>query len=194
MVWNLGTLQPGEQKIVELKTNCAQITPKAMNVAVGTADPELRVQVESAIEINGLPAFRLEINDTADPLLVGDKTQYRIDVRNVGTVIGNQVGLTAKVPKELKVTNVNGPSLPQLDGNQITFPPVDSLRPGESVTYTVDAVALDPGDVRFQVEFTSLTLKEPIIEEENTTICEPTTKKTPSEPGRPIEALHRRPQ
>lgn len=170
VVWQLGTLQPGEQKIVQVKTSCARMTPKALNVAVATSDPGLRVQSESAIEINGLPAFRLEVQDLQDPVEVGGKTLYRIDVRNTGTLAGSQVRITATVPKQLKVTNANGPSQPRIDGTEVEFPPVDSLPPGQKLTYTIEAQALEPGDVRFRAKLTSSTSSEPVIEEESTNI------------------------
>ena len=124
---------------MQVKTNCAKLTPKALNVAVGMADPGLQVQAESAIEINGLPAFRLEMQDLNDPVEVGGKTQYRIDVLNTGTMPGNQVQIRATVPKQLKVTNANGPSQPTITADEVIFPPVDSVPPGQKLSYTIEA-------------------------------------------------------
>jgi hypothetical protein len=105
VVWNLGTLQPGEQKIVQVETNCGKMTPKALNVVVATAKSGLRIQTESAIVINGLPAFRMEVQDSQDPIMVGGKTQYRIDVLNQGTLAGKQLQVTVTIPKHRRQGN-----------------------------------------------------------------------------------------
>lgn len=186
VVWNLGTLQPSEQKIVQVKTNCAKMTPKALNVAVATSDPGLQVQAESPIEINGLPAFRLEVQDLSDPIEVGALTQYRIEVLNQGTLAGNQVQITATIPKQLKVTNANGPSQPRITAGEVVFPPVDSVPPGQKLNYTIEAQAMEPGDVRFRVKLTSSTSSDPVIEEESTNIyAAPATGTKPATPPAP---------
>jgi uncharacterized repeat protein (TIGR01451 family) len=183
VVWNLGTLQPGEQKAVQVKTNAVKMTPKALHVAVATADPGLKAQAESAIEINGLPAFRMEVSDRDDPVEVGGRTGYRIEVTNQGSLPGNQVTVAAVVPPQLRVVTANGPAQPRIEAGRVTFPPVDSLPPGQKMVYTVEVQALQAGDVRFRVELTSSTLTEPVIEEESTNVYAPPPGGTAAAPG-----------
>jgi uncharacterized repeat protein (TIGR01451 family) len=173
VVWNLGTLQPRDQKVVHVTTRCLRIAPRVVNVAVATADPGLQVQAEAPVEIRGLPAFRLEVVDTDDPVEVGSRTTYRIDVTNQGSLPGNQIEIMALVPAEMKIINVNGPSTPRIEGQRITFAPVDSLAPQQMLRYTVEVEALRPGDVRFRAELRSSTLSGPVIEEESTNVYAP---------------------
>ena len=69
----------------------------------------------------------------------------------------------------------NGPLQPRITGQQIAFPPVDSLPPGQKLTYTVEVEAVKAGDARFRVELRSATLKEPVVDEESTTIRRPSS-------------------
>jgi uncharacterized repeat protein (TIGR01451 family) len=171
VVWALGALQPGEQKIVQVKTNAAKMTPKALNVAVATADPGgLKVQDESDIQILGVPALRLEVQDIEDPIEVGGQTTYRIDVLNQGSLPATNVQIKAVVPKQMKVLNSAGPTQPQITGNELLFPAVTQLPVGQKLSYSVVVQGLEPGDVRFHVELTSTELKEPVVEEESTNI------------------------
>jgi uncharacterized repeat protein (TIGR01451 family) len=179
VLWNLGTLGPREEKLVQLTTRCLKIAPRALNVAIATADPGLQVQDEAAVEIRGLPAFRLEVVDVDDPIEVGGKTAYKIDVTNQGSLPGNQVEIRALVPRQMKVINANGPSQPRVEGQQVLFPPVDSLQPGQTLNYSVEVQALEPGDVRFRVELRSATLSSPVIEEESTTVVAPAAGTAP---------------
>ena len=45
----------------------------------------------------------------------------------------------------------------------MTFEALPRLDPGQSVTWTVEARAENPGDVRFRVDLTSETLTEPVV-------------------------------
>jgi uncharacterized repeat protein (TIGR01451 family) len=173
VVWNVGTLQPREEKVLQVTTRCTQITPRTVNVAVATADPGLRVQAEAPLEIRGVPAFRLEVVDVDDPIEVGAKTTYKIDVTNQGSLPGNAVRITATVPPQMRVIGANGPTKPDIQGQVVSFPPVDGLQPKQTLHYTVDVEALRSGDVRFRVELRSATLSEPVIEEESTNIYSP---------------------
>lgn len=171
VIWNVGRLEPKQQKLLQVTTKCLKLTPRALNVAVVTADPNVQVRAEAPIEIRGLPAFRLEVVDVDDPVEVGAKTTYRIDVTNQGSLPGDQVEIIAIVPKEMKVINANGPSQPKFDGLRVVFPPVDSVKPGQTLNYAVEVQALEPGDVRFRAELRSQTLGTvPVIEEESTHI------------------------
>lgn len=194
VVWNLGNLQPRESRTVNVTTKCLKLARQTTNVAVATANPAgiqappdapvLKVQAEAAIEIGGLPAFRLEVVDVDDPIEVGGQTTYRIDVTNQGSLPGTQVGIIAIVPPEMQILKANGPGQPRIEGQKITFPPVDSVPPNGQVSYTVDVKALKEGDVRFRVELRSLTLgTQPVIEEESTRIYAPIPGGAPPRPA-----------
>jgi uncharacterized repeat protein (TIGR01451 family) len=188
VVWNVGTLQPREEKLVQVTTRAGKLTPRTVNVAVATADPGLRVQAEAALEIRGVPAFRLEVKDIDDPIEVGARTTYTIDVTNQGSLPGNGVQITALVPAQMRLIGANGPSKPDIQGQKVTFPAVDGLQPKQTLHYTVDVEALQAGDARFRVELRSATLSEPVIEEESTNIYAPAPGAGPARPAAPPPA------
>jgi uncharacterized repeat protein (TIGR01451 family) len=180
VVWNVGTLQPGEQKVLNLTTRCDGMIEKALNVAVATADPGLQVQAEAPIEILGLPAYRLEVVDIDDPVEVGKTTKYQIDVLNQGSLPGNQVQIVAIIPPQMRVVSAQGPSAYRIEGQRVLFAPVDSLPAGQKLNYTVEVEAVQIGDVRFRIELQSSTLREVVIEEESTRIYQPLTGNRPA--------------
>src|SRR5262249_48929941 len=128
--------------------------------------------------ILGVPAFLLEVSKAGDPVAVGGKVTYRIAVTNTGTLPANQVEIVATVPEQMKVINSTGPSSGRAQGNQVIFPAVNGLQSKQTLNYTIEAQALQPGDVRFQVELRSASLREPVIKEESTNIFVP-----PNGPG-----------
>ena len=131
-----------------------------------------------------MPAFHLEVHDLTDPVEVGGKTTYRIEVQNQGTLAGTKVEIIADVPPQFKILNAIGPGKATFDGNHIRFPAVDTLPPGQSLSYTIDVQGLQPGDVRFKVEMHSATLSSPISAEESTTIYGQAAPPPPAGPTR----------
>jgi len=173
VVWNVGALPPKGQKVVQVTARCKQLAPRAVNTAVVTAEPNLQEQAEAVLEIRGLPAFSLEVTKLGDPVLVGGKVVYKIVVTNTGSLPGNQIQITANVPKEMTVGTTDGPSNARIEGNRVIYPPVDGLQSRQAFTYTIEAAAQQPGDVRFQAELRATGLTEPVSKQESTNIYPP---------------------
>jgi uncharacterized repeat protein (TIGR01451 family) len=170
VVWNVGALAAREQKVVQVTGKCLRTTPRAVNLAVVTADPGLEERAEAALEIRAVPAYALDVQKTGDPVAVGGRVSYRITVTNTGSLPGNQIDIRVVMPKELQVLNTDGPAKGRVDGNTVVFPIVDSLPPKQTFTYTIDAQGLQPGDVRVRVELRTSTLRDPLLKEQSTTI------------------------
>jgi uncharacterized repeat protein (TIGR01451 family) len=173
VVWNLGNLPARAQRSLQVNARCISLSPRVVNSAVVTAEPGLQEQAEAALEIRGLSAYSLDVAKAGDPVVVGGRITYKITVLNTGSLPGNQVQITATVPRQLHVLSLDGPSKPALDGNRVAFPPVDGLQPRQSFVYTIEAQALQPGDVRFHVELRDATQREPVVKEQSTNIVPP---------------------
>lgn len=185
VIWQLGNLGVGERRTVTLVTRCDKVSPASKQRAIVTAEPvvesnvrrvsieQLQAESEATVEIRGLPAFKLNVVDKDDPVQVGNRTSYRIDVTNQGSLRGTQVEITAQVPKEMKIVRTNGPSEFQIKGQQVKFKPRDGLEPGQTWSYFIDVEAKQAGDARMKVELKSSLLSTPVRSEQSTQIFEP---------------------
>jgi uncharacterized repeat protein (TIGR01451 family) len=185
VAWTIASLPPGQSKTLELKTNCAKLIAKGMNVATAKTDIGLQVQAEAPIEITGLAVLKVKVRDTADPVAVGGRTSYEIDVINRGTLAGSKLELIATVPPQMKVVGTRGPTQPKVEGDKVIFPALDSLPPGQQIKYGVDVQALQPGKALFQVDVRGPALREPLLEQESTTIYDPNGAATTSSIAEP---------
>jgi uncharacterized repeat protein (TIGR01451 family) len=174
VVWTLNGIGANSEKILQVTTRTAKAPGKTLHSVTATADPNLRATDEKPLEILGLAALRLEAVDIGDPAEVGKQVTYQVEVTNTGSLPANQVEIKAYIPDEMKVLAAPGPSLFTLDKNVVTFAKVDALPAGKSLRYTIEVQALKAGDVRFRVELRSLALQAPVMEEESTTIVDPT--------------------
>jgi uncharacterized repeat protein (TIGR01451 family) len=173
VVWNLGTLGSKQERTVQVTTRCLRLTPRALNVAVATADGGIEVQAQAPLEIQGVPAVRLQVVDFDNPLEVGARTTYKINVTNQGSLPGSKIEVVAQVPQQMRIITADGPSKPKIVGQRVEFPPADGLASKETWTYSVTVEALQPGDLRFKVELRTSTLQEPLVEEKSTTVFAP---------------------
>jgi uncharacterized repeat protein (TIGR01451 family) len=173
VVWNLGPLAGRESKTLQVTGRCDRIAARALNTAVASADPGIQEQAQSTLEIRGIPAFALEINKMGDPVAVGGKITYRVNVTNTGSLPANQVEVSAIIPSQLKVTATNGPTTPRTEAGKIVFPALDALQPKQVLSYTIEAQGVQPGDARFRVELRAGSLTDPVTKEESTNVFVP---------------------
>ncbi len=175
VTWSLGNLKAHESATVQLTASCDRLTQAAVAVATVTADPGLQAENRATIKVMGLPAFRVEVVDLVDPVPLGDKTTYKIDVTNQGTLAGDQVRIVAFVPPEMTFLSATGPSKFKIEdnGQKIVFDPVDAVGPRQNLTYQVEVRADKEGNAVFKVQMSAATLSRPVEEQEPTTIFKP---------------------
>ncbi len=125
---------------------------------------------EACTEWTGHPALLIEVIDTVDPLLIGDKTTYEIQITNQGTARDTNVGLNVNVPAELKIVSASGSTNGTISGNAISFAPYPVLQAKEVINFRVVTEAVTTGDSRFRVKMNSDLLKTPVPEEESTQV------------------------
>jgi uncharacterized repeat protein (TIGR01451 family) len=176
VVWGLGSMKPGEQRRLQLTTTATRLAEQVRQVAVAAArvgdssGAAIQAQSEASLSIQGLPAFKLSVVDGPDPVEVGGTTTYKIDVINQGSLPGTQVQLTAILPSQMRLLGARGATQNRVDGQRVVFAPLESLAPGQTVTYTLQAEAVEGGDARFRAELTSSTLRLPLVKEESTNV------------------------
>jgi uncharacterized repeat protein (TIGR01451 family) len=178
VVWNLGALAPRQERVLQVTARCLRIARQAVNVAIASADPGIQERAEAGLEILGLPAFRLEVIDVDEPVELNGRTSYKISVTNQGSLPGTGVEIVALAPPQMRVLDARGPTQARVgeataEGQQIVFPAVESLAPGQTLNYAVDVQAVQAGTARFRVELRATTLERPVVEEEPTTIYAP---------------------
>jgi uncharacterized repeat protein (TIGR01451 family) len=176
--WNLPELKPREQKTFKLTVTTAKLTSRAaFTVAVladainGTqlvGDP-LGAKAETAVAIIGTPALVLNVASPPASVEVGKRVTFQISVKNQGTVSARTIEVTGYAPPQLKAIRGTGQVEGRIDATgKITFPAVDELKPGATLTLTVEVEGSQLGDARFRTEVKAAHLSK-ILQEEQTT-------------------------
>lgn len=170
VMWNVGTLNPGEAKTVAMTVRPSTIgSYKSNATAMATCAAQVAADCQAGIE--GIPAILVEVVDNPDPVAVGDETTYTIIVTNQGSSADSNVKVACTMPDGEQFVSAGGASMGSAQGQQVVFAPIATLAPKASVTFTVRIKAVKPaGDVRFMTDVSSDQFKTPIREMESTTL------------------------
>lgn len=164
---SLGTIPPGESRKARVAFTPTQ--GGVVNVSVrARAHCADAVTASASTTVQTIAALLLDLTDRDDLVRLGEQTVYTITVKNQGSGADKNVRVVATIPKQMEFVRAGGPTEGKRNGEKVTFAPLPTLAPGESVTWTIDVLAVQASDVRFRVELTSDTLTEPALETEPT--------------------------
>jgi len=138
-----------------------------------------------------IPALKLEVIDTKDPIPVGGTTTYLITAINQGSTPQTDMKVIATFEPETEYVSSGSPTRGTLHGKDIVeFSPLPQLTPKAKATWQVVLKAIAPGDLRFAVWLKSGQLRRPVRETEATTsytVSGSTAAKPPATPAVRLE-------
>jgi len=177
--WKLPELRAGDQKTFRLSVTALKLSDRAAltvsvlgdaNNGTRTVGEPLGAKAETAVAIIGTPALVLELATPAGLVEVGKRVSFQVRVKNQGTVSARNVEVNAFAPPELKA--IRGAASPGADvasidaTGRVTFTIVEELRPGATITFTIDVDAVQAGDARFRAEVRAAHLTNALKEEQ----------------------------
>jgi len=191
VLWQYPKLAVGESKRVEIECLCLQPAKKACSLvkvtAVGEGSSRELVAVgEHCVEIAARSAaaspgataaaprenLQMEILSTANPVREGTGITFQIVVKNNAAVPDEQVALRVRFPPELTpdTSEVQANVQVRAVGNELQFEPVATLRPAESLPFTIPATANRSGQARIDASLVSRNMPQGIQKTETVEI------------------------
>ena len=99
-VWNLGTLEAGAEKTLNVALN-ASVAGRHCNSATVATTEGLTQTAEACTVWTGVGALLLETLDNPDPIQVGETTTYTVRVTNQGTAADTDIKMTVRFSPEI---------------------------------------------------------------------------------------------
>lgn len=165
-VWKLRELKAGEK--VTFNITLTTCTPGFFVNRVSVTNCEAcNSCCEFGTQWKGRPALDACVESSENPICVGETTRFRIVVTNKGQESDSNVNVVVNFPAELAPVSANGATAAQVNGQTVTFAPVATLSPRQTVEYYVTVKANGRGDLRPKVQVSSDFIKNPITEEES---------------------------
>jgi uncharacterized repeat protein (TIGR01451 family) len=174
VVWNLGTLKPGESRVLKMETLARSRSAGVTHTATATAEPDQSASASATIEILGVPASNLQVKGDVNPAEVNKEITYSVKVTNPGSLPARNVRLSVKLSPELSAVGamVNEAKF-DTKANTVEFAPVAALERGQELNFKLKVRAKKAGDARCRVEMRSDTSPQPETDEVTTTVIDP---------------------
>lgn len=168
-VWRLRELKPGEK--VNFSISLTTCNPGCFTNRVTVTNCEqCNDCTEFTTRWKGRAALNACVVTSDNPICIGERTSYTIDVVNQGSESDDNVVVVVKFPNELKPVSVCGDVRGKISGQTVTFDSFQNLRPRQVLSYRIDAEAKSSGDARLNVEVSSDATKTPIVQQESTIV------------------------
>jgi uncharacterized repeat protein (TIGR01451 family) len=152
------TVEPGDISLAAVARSVCARTELAIAEDTGVAE----------LVIVGAPALQLEVIDSVDPVAVGGETIYEIQLLNEGTGNDQNVVITAALPEGLSFVEGDGDSAITANGQTLTFAPVQTIEPGQVLSWFVKAKADSQFNGRLTLKLNTELLKSELTEQEPT--------------------------
>ncbi len=167
--WSLAELARDAKATVELKTTPVEIGTQPIKFET-LADLEVRASVVQPMNVEHLVDVFFDIDDVVDPIEIGSNTSYKIRVVNQGTKAATNVRLGVTFPRGLQPTAVNGSIRHQINGQQIAFEPINSMSPGDEISFEIESKGQSAGDHRVEVNMQTDGRQTTVTKEETTRV------------------------
>lgn len=151
LVWSLYDLAPGQRQMIafRVKVNAAGEWPLYSAVSAENVPESRKANV---LRIDGSATLTLEIRAGEESLAEGEETECELHVFNEGDAASSGVRLTAWLPDAVTPLEANGPTHGQIQRQQVSFAPLESLPPGGNTIYRVRLRAGRGGSGPLRVE------------------------------------------
>ena len=171
--WKLEELGPGETAEAEVTLIPAEIGTFSIQCEAA-ADICQGVSDSRSVSVEGIAALMFQVVDSNDPIQVGEKTTYSVEVVNQGSKQAENVQVVVDVPTGLEVVSSeeNVRSTGSSNGKQLVFEVIPTLGPKAKKTYRFTLRGAASGDQRVAVKLSSREFPTPIVKEESTRVFE----------------------
>jgi hypothetical protein len=119
----------------------------------------------------------VSIRELADPIMVGGKTTYIVEILNDRNVSDRDVTLKLEIPDGMQFATSRGPTEivgVSQDGRSLEMKPVEEIRAGEVLaTYQIEVTGAKPGKYKVRATVASVRSPAGVSVEAETTVNAP---------------------
>ncbi|MCD6452901.1 MAG: DUF11 domain-containing protein [Dehalococcoidales bacterium] len=168
--WSLGTMTPGEQEQLSLTVSCDSVGSWTNSASVSSSEGATDTDTSSTDITTSAGGMTISSTDTVDPISVGVQTTYVITVTNQGLATLHHLQIINTISNKMSFISASGPATYSVAGQVVTFTPVATVTPSQTLTYYITVRADTAGSA---VNTSSMTYDEfgsPVTTQEGTTI------------------------
>lgn len=173
VAWNLGTLEPGESRTLNLigSSQTETVVVSQFTATARCANPKT---VTHRLNLVGVAGVLTSVQDSVDPVIVGGTVVYTVTATNTGSRPDTNLRYAIALDDGMEYVSGNGvTAITQSGPRTLTFAPVPVLNQGQTATWQVTIRATNPGDKRFVANLVTDQLTSPVSKAESTNFYQP---------------------
>lgn len=151
VVWQGATLNPGEERFMELQCRVSQPGVNKLELAALSTKGNLRDAKSVPLTIEGIADLKLEVIDPQGIVPVGEMAIYEIRIKNNGVSAAKGVNVVAMFSAGVEPSHVEGAQHTISDG-RVAFRTMDNLAAGSETILKIHAKATASGTHVFRAE------------------------------------------
>ncbi len=167
-----GSIRKAEKSCLEIRPG-RNVEPPVGPVPGGNVLPDVTPALPGVVpnNPNATGALRMEVLPSTNTVRAGARVTYQISISNSAATADEQVQLRVLFPPELTpdvdaISNDAGVRV-QFQNGELLFAPVETLRPGERLTFVIPCNANQQGVRRVTAELISRNMPQPIRQIKN---------------------------
>ena len=145
--WSLAQLNAGQSASVRIEVQPSETGAQDIEF-IASADLRQKESTLHKLIVEHLVDVHFEIDDVDDHIEIGSHTDYRIRIVNQGTKPATNVRFSVNFDAGIKPVRVNGGLSADIRGQQVDFPSIANLNPGEEVVVSITGQGQTAGDHR----------------------------------------------
>ncbi len=171
IAWNIPSLRPGESRLFNARFFATRPGSTTNTIVAQTEGRDLSDKASTVTLWKPVPAVRIEIDDTRDPIQVGGQTTYEVRVSNQGEFQPVTADLKVTFTNNLQPVSFSGDGSQggRITGQVVTFSQVP-LEPGQDLRLQIIARGIEPGQGDAVLELQADFLSRPYVSEEPTNV------------------------
>lgn len=166
--WMIPKLPAGSSQLIRTEIAATRTGESTNTVKVLSANG-LEASDSVTTKWLAVPGVTISITDTKDPVRVGERTNYEIQVRNQGEFEPVSGTVTVVFSEGINPLSVAGDAQGTISGQTVTFPRT-TLEPGKDTNLSITAEGARIGAGRAVMEFSADFLADPVISQESTNV------------------------
>lgn len=171
VVWNVGSLRPGDDYYMELQGVVGQAGQNQFRMKAADSQRLVDASAVATTEVVAVADLKLDIGDPRGPLPVGRDAVYEVRVRNRGSNSAEHVDIVGLFSEGIDPYKVEGAQASIADG-RVTIRTVERIAVGGETVLKIHARALRPGAHIFRAEVLCRDLDIKLAAEETTRFYE----------------------
>ena len=141
--WQFPTIAGNQKQVIQFKAKAIKPGSQTFDVMVTSKEIGSK-QLALTTNVQGRADLSVRLSDGGEPVGIGSKSEFTIEVANQGSTIANQVNVQVQLPSALMAVNQENYSIDP-SGNFIQFNSLD-IPPGKAKTLKFKVVAVTEGE------------------------------------------------